>query len=764
MNCFRQGHRFSRITFLFVAGALIVSSLTSCSHVTEGKNAGIPAGSQPDSHKKMLRILSDEQAKMFNRGNRYSAEAKLLYCDSIIASARDVTQQLNAKFAKAAVLLEYGDEAQSVALYEELFKLVGKNPQVRKNLMLMTGTAYMRLAERSNCVSGHTSDACIMPIQGNGVHQDKTPARKAINIFQTVLQEDATDMDALWLLNIAYMTVGEYPQSVPKAWLIPGLDAPGYEVQPFIDMATDLKLAVNNRAGGCIVDDFNNDGYLDIVTSAWGLDDPMHYFKNNGDGTFTDVSKESGLSSITGGLNMTQTDYNNDGWTDIFVLRGGWQGALGFGNQPNSLLKNNGDGTFSDVTTDAGLLSFHPTQTATWNDFNRDGWLDLFIGNESATSEDLHACEFYLNNRNGTFTNVAEAAGINIQAFIKGVASGDYDNDGWPDLFFSSMNGEKLLLRNKGVQNGQVVFENMTEKAGFAKEIFRTFPTWFWDYDNDGWLDIFVCNYEFERPLSYYSAREALHPSSDFAGKPFIYRNNHNGTFTNVTSRMDINKTCFSMGANFGDIDNDGFLDMYLATGNPSYMSLVPNKLFKNLGGRKFADVTVSSRTGNLQKGHGVAFADLDNDGDEDIYVDMGGAYRGDAYPAAFYMNPGQGTNNWICIKLEGTQSNRAAIGAKVTLKFRENGQQRMVYREVNSGGSFGCSPLRREIGVGKAEVIDEIAVQWPVSGKTQVFKNVRPEQFIHIKEDQNDYEVLALNKLVFKKADGTIPMCVPVQ
>jgi hypothetical protein len=285
------------------------------------------------------------------------------------------------------------------------------------------------------------------------------------------------------------------------------------------------------------------------------------------------------------------------------------------------------------------------------------------------------------------------------------------------------------LLRNKGLVDGKVDFEDATQKAGFDKETYRSFPTFFFDYDNDGWLDLFVCNYEFDKPLSHYAAKEALHPSSDKAGKAFVYHNNRNGTFTNTTERMGLRNIVFAMGSNFGDINNDGWLDMYLATGNPSYRSLVPNKLFVNLEGKKFAEATNSSRTGNLQKGHGVSFADLDNDGDQDIHVDLGGAYRGDAFPNSLYINPGQNNNHWIYLKLEGTKSNRAGIGAKITVKFRENGQERMVYRELNSGGSFGCSPMRREIGIGQATVIDEITINWPASGITQMIKNVQPNR-----------------------------------
>lgn len=248
------------------------------------------------------------------------------------------------------------------------------------------------------------------------------------------------------------------------------------------------------------------------------------------------------------------------------------------------------------------------------------------------------------------------------------------------------------------------------------------------------------------------------------AGKVYIYHNNHDGTFTNMSPHMHMNQPVFAMGSNFGDIDNDGYLDLYFATGNPSYKSLIPNKMYKNINGKDFADVTVSARVGNLQKGHAVAFADLNNNGDQDIYVDMGGAFRGDVYPASLYLNPGQNTNNWICIKLEGDRSNRSAIGTKITVKFTENGKKRMVYREVNSGGSFGCSPLRREIGIGQAAEIDEITINWPVSRIVQTLKNVKPNQFIKVKEGKDGFEQVNLKVLTFRRSDGTIPMCAPAR
>ncbi len=724
------------------------------------------ARTKPSTAKeKILEVLEETRQKIDKPGNIYASSARIAECDQQLATVKDQGERLQIMFRKAQFLIEYGDEGQAVSLMEVLESQTRDFPEARKSILPILGLAYMRLAERNNCVNYHSTDACIMPIQGAGVHRDKDPARKAIAIFEEILKNDPNNLDIRWVLNIMYMTIAGYPNDVPKAWLIPGLnEGEKVQIKPFKDMAPDLKLDYRDRSGGVIVDDFDNDGYLDIVTSAWDLEDPMRYYHNNGDGTFTNASASSGLDRYTGGLNLNQTDYNNDGFIDIFVMRGAWQGQAGLGEQPNSLIRNNGDGTFTDVTIEAGLLSFHPTQTSTWNDFNKDGWLDVFIGNESTSATALHPCELYINNQNGTFTNVAKPGVLDITVFAKGVTSGDYDNDGWPDIFISSLTGQKILLHNKGVSGPVPLFDNASDFSGFSQEKSHTFPTWFFDYDNDGWLDLFTCNYEFEGNLSKYLAKEALRPSNARQGKIEIYHNEKSGKFQNMSSKMALNQVVFAMGSNFGDIDNDGYLDMYLGTGNPSYFSLIPNRLYKNMGGKDFAEVTTSARVGNLQKGHGVSFADLNNNGDQDIFAEMGGAFRGDAYYASFYLNPGQNNNNWICLKLEGKQTNRAAIGAKVTLKLTENGQPRMVYREVNSGGSFGASPLRREIGIGQASTIDELIIEWPVSGTRQVFKNVSPNQFLRIQEGQEAFEKLPTKGLVFKNADGSIPMCAPIQ
>lgn len=711
-------------------------------------------------HEEMVRILKNIRKKSFEPKNIFNPEAKLPYMDSLLSLEHSSPREIRfCNYLKANILLELGQEKEAIRILERLAKedVPYEPPRVKRSLAI----SYLRQGERSNCITNHAAESCILPIQGLGIYKQENGSRKAIRIYEELLKKDRNDLESRWLLNIAYMTLGEYPDKVPSAFFIPGLEGDTtYKVAPFEDVAGDLKLTIGNMAGGSITDDFNNDGYLDIVTSGWGNNETMHYFKNSGDGTFADLSDKVGLQGITGGLNIIQGDYNNDGYKDIFVLRGAWRRE--YGEEPNSLLRNNGDDTFTDVTTQSGLLSFHPTQTATWNDFNNDGWLDLFIGNESVVSlfNEIHPCELYINNHDGTFREVATQANCNYKAYVKGVTSGDYDNDGWQDIFISTMDGKRSLLRNTGLAEKEILFEDVTIQAGVASEKGNTFPTWFWDYNNDGWLDIFACDYTFEKPLAYYAAAEKLNIPEGSTEKMLLYRNNQNGTFTNVANEIGLNKNVFAMGSNFGDIDNDGFLDMYLGTGNPLYQSLIPNKMFKNIDGKNFADVTTTARVGHLQKGHGVSFADMDNDGDQDIYIEMGGAYPGDAYQNSFFLNPGQGDNNWISLMLEGTKSNTSAIGTRIKITFREHGVSRSVYRDVNSGGSFGASPLRREIGVGQASVIDEIEIRWHGSGDVQIFKGILPNQFIRIREGNDE-----INPLNLKVVEWILPdrLCYPL-
>lgn len=739
---------------IIYSGALILLFASCDQHAPPDNNTA--------ANQEMISLLATVAKNNYTYNNPFCSQARVEYYTTALNNAIGVKDSTRLEFMLAHTLLELGQEQKAVDVGEHLLTSVkGINAATSQVVMKNLAMAYLRLGERENCVMDHSGASCIFPISGRGIQRYKRGSEKAIELYEQILQREPEDVESRWLLNIAYMVIGKYPRFVPAAFLIPGLDSDTSSlVKPFTDLAVNTGLNTENMAGGSIIEDFDNDGNLDLVTSSWALEQGMHFCRNRGDGNFTDVSDSSRLRSFTGGLNMMQTDYNNDGLKDIFVLRGGWMRE--YGNQPNSLLKNNGDGTFTDVTKESGLLSFHPTQTATWADFNGDGWLDVFIGNESAPGMAPHPCELYMNNKNGTFTEAARTAGCDLTLYVKGVSSGDFDNDGMPDICVSTLNGKKVLLRNQGEEDGTIRFKDVSREAGLGNNLTRTFTTWFWDYDNDGWLDILFCGYQINQSLAWYAGREALHLPVGNAGNIFVYHNLHNGSFEEVSNQLGLNKVVFAMGANFGDINNDGYPDMYFGTGNPVYQSLVPNKMFLNMGGSRFADVTSSARLGNLQKGHGVSFADLDNDGDQDIYIEMGGAYSGDAYQNSLYINPGQNDNHWINISLEGTRANRAAIGAKLKVTFAENGKLRFVYRELNSGGSFGSNPLMQHIGTGQAIVIKSIEINWPGSNTVQKFNNILTDQHIVLKEESNEIATVMHKRVDFILAGKAGVGCAP--
>jgi len=662
--------------------------------------------------------------------------------------ATGVSEFLDLEPKLAQELLQGGqtqEAIEAIGKTQEFVKARGiaLNADQRTYLRDLLGLCYLRLGEQENCLARHTTESCVLPIRGSGVHTLERGSREAIKIFTEQLEEFGDDLRARWLVNLASMTLGEYPGKVPKAWLIPpAVFEPEAQVKRFTDVAGRLHLDVDDLSGGVIVDDFDNDGLLDVVVSSSRLESPLRYFHHQADGTFAERTDEAGLTGEIGGLNIVQTDYNNDGLIDIFVLRGAWLVKAGL--HPNSLLRNNGDGTFEDVTEAAGLLSFYPTQTAAWLDYDGDGWLDVFIGNESH-GDLIHPCELYHNNRDGTFTNVAAVSGVAVVAFVKGVAAGDFNNDGRPDLYLSCLEEPNKLLRNDGPAQagGAWRFTDVSVAAGVTEPL-HSFPTWFFDYDNDGWPDIYVGGFRIKNVGEIAADLLGL-PNQ--AEHPRLYHNQHDGTFKDVTRAAHLDRVLHSMGANFGDIDNDGWLDFYLGTGDPNLGTLIPNRMFRNAGGRFFQDVTTSAGVGHLQKGHGVAFADIDNDGDQDIYEVIGGMVDGDGYRNVLYENPGYG-NHWIALKLEGVRANRAAIGARIRVTFSTPAGTRNVFRTVGPGGSFGASPLRQEIGLGNATSIREVRIDWPGSGTAQTLGGLLLDRFYLVREGETQARPLDLPRL----------------
>jgi tetratricopeptide (TPR) repeat protein len=600
-------------------------------------------------------------------------------------------------------------------------------PVDAKFLRKAIGASYLHLSEMENGVYHSRGDLGIFPPLPSGTRFEKQDdSRQAIQYLGQALSEDPDDYQLRWLLNVAYATLGEYPDKVPPGQLIPASVFKSPEdIGRFKDVSAAIGVDALLQAGGVVVDDFENNGLLDIVASSQGECDPLHYYHNNGDGTFTDRTVQAGLADQLGGLNVIEADYNNDGCMDLLVLRGGWEFPV-----RKSLLRNNCDGTFTDVTEASGLgATVTATQAAAWADIDNDGFLDLFIANEASPSQ------LFRNRGDGTFEDISHSAGIDKSRFSKGVTAADYDNDGYVDFYVSNLDGANLLYHN----NHDRTFTEIGREAR-VQATGISFATWFFDYDNDGWPDLFVTSYP------SYTVDEVMRSYMHLpyrVGTMKLYRNLHNGTFQDVTAKVNLDKVFMPMGANFGDVDNDGFLDIYLGSGTPSYGVLLPQILLKNDAGKTFSDITSSSGTGDLHKGHGIAFADLFRTGHEDIVGNFGGAVPGDRHTLRVFQNPGN-DNDWINVRLVGVKSNRAAVGAKITVTVEnDGGGSRTIVRTVGYGSSFGGNPMEQHIGLGHGARIIGLDIWWPASDTHQHFSSVDKNRFISIKEFATEYEKL---------------------
>jgi hypothetical protein len=608
----------------------------------------------------------------------------------------------------------------------------------RDRAQLERAVAFLRWGESRNCVARHTSESCILPIGGAGVHQDQEGSRRGIAELDALLARRPDHLVARWLFNIASMTVGEYPDGVPPAIRIaPATFASAEPFPRFTDVAAAAGVNGMDLMGGVAIDDFDGDGVLDIIVSSSDPESSLRYFAGRGDGTFRDRSTEAGFAGLTGGMSVVQADYDNDGATDLLVLRGAWLGREG--QQPKSLLHNDGHGTFTDVTFAAGLGAVHyPSQTAAWADYDNDGALDLYVGNEADENYPF-PCQLFHNQGDGTFVDVAARAGVTNGGMAKGVVWGDFDDDGFPDLYVSNYNGLNRLYRNR--HDG--TFEDIAAAAGVTGPR-SSLAVAAADFDNDGILDLFVGATTPEHAPEPRSGSDDLAPLTAFVASTLglptgaetgrFYRGLGGARFADTTAAAGLARVLLSSGLGVGDLDNDGYLDLYVGTAYPGYEGLMPNILYRNRAGEGFADVTTSAGVGHLQKAGAIAIADLDGDGDQDIFVNAGGMFRGDRFGDVLFANPG-GRGHWLEVRLVGTRANRSAIGARLRADIAAGGRTRTVYRVVGSGGSFGANPLRQWIGLGDAPTVATLSVRWPGSRHVQILHDVRADQRIAITE-----------------------------
>ncbi len=659
-------------------------------------------------------------------------------------SPASTSQALIETYGELVSLLSFQGEMteaiQAVGTLIEKLPGEGDQPGYRDITDQVLGILELRRGEVENCLHHHNAEMCIFPLSEAARHVRDDGARKAFAHFKRYLERNPSDLEVRWLLNIAAMTLGTYPDGISEPQRIgPAAFESAVDPGRFPDVATTAGLALDDNAGGSVADDFDGDGLLDIVVSSRDPCEPLRLYMNRGDGTFAEVTEAAGLSAQLGGLNVTQADYDGDGRLDLYVMRGGWETSI-----RNSLLRNreaaDGSVTFDDVSGESGLGGEgHRTQSAAWADYDGDGHLDVFVGNEFSFSQ------LFRNRGPGadgkvTFEDSTIAAGLRFRSMTKGANWGDVNNDGRPDLYVSNFGERNLLFVNRG----DGTFEEVARERGVAEPTY-SFTTWFFDYDNDGWQDLLAVT--LLQTVDEVTREYLDLPQQDETLR--IFRNRGDGTFEDATAPLGMARNIPTMGANFGDLNNDGYLDVYLGTGAPSYGMLVPNRLFLNQEGRAFVDVTTATGTGHLQKGHGVAFADLDNDGDEDIFANIGGAFPGDKYPNALFENPGH-SNDWIAVELVGQRSNRFGIGARLRVVLERDGREEERFRWVTSGGSFGASPLMQRIGLGRDAKILRLEIDWPAykgervgsEPRRQVLTDVPLNSFIVVTEGTPGFEL----------------------
>ena len=637
---------------------------------------------------------------------------------------------------------EFREAESSLEKALDLCKAQGLPAKSRTDLMALLGIVALRRGEIENCLECLGPSSCLFPIEAAAVHQKQAGSRAAFRWFTKYLEEKPRDLRAIWLLNLAAMTLGEYPDGVPSANRIPlGPFASSIDVGRFENVASLVGLGVRgaNLAGGSVFDDFTGDGRPDLFTTSLDADRGASLLVNRGDGTFEDRSRSAGLDEQVYSLNVRAADYDNDGDLDVLLLRGGWEWPA-----RASLLNNQGNGTFVDSTVAAGLGGPIQSEAAAWGDYDDDGRLDLFIcgeylppgGSPSATPGDpRNRSRLYRNLGDGKFADVALEAGVADDRCGKGAAWGDYDGDGRLDLFVSNTGQPCRLYHNEG--GGK--FRDVAPELGVTGTD-MSFACWFWDFDNDGKLDLYVNDYRARVPEVLASA---LGVKLAGASRPRLYRNLGPAGFRDVAAEVGLDRAMAVMGSNFGDIDNDGFLDIYLGTGDMAYSGLDRNLLFKNMAGARFEDVTTSSGTGHLQKGHGVSFADVDDDGDLDLFVELGGAVPGDRGYNALFRNPGH-RHHWLKVKLVGSTTNRSAIGAKIRADLKAlDGSTRSIYRTVGNNSSFGGNTLVETIGLLDDATVSELTISWPTSRTTQVFRDLAADRAIEISEGTDAVKVL---------------------
>ena len=540
------------------------------------------------------------------------------------------------------------------------------------------------------------------------------------------------------MLNFSYMTLDAYPAGVPEKYRLDnsfidafygeGADqiAQKHADIQFRDRAAEMGIALNDTGRGVAVEDFDQDGDLDIVTG--GAFHDVRFFRNDfqNSGGFLDHTDETGLKDVRQPFFISSADYDNDGFVDLLVAR----------PFATSRLFRNENGVFRDVTEETGLFAgkdpdaITPTWNIAWGDVDLDGDLDLFLAHwgmaipfvSGLLAKPRLSSMLYIN-EGGRFTDQTRTFGLHDvvhDAYFIGATFGDYDGDRYPDLLISSpLRKTTILMRNlngKGFKDSGLVH---FPESGFTSA--------FVDVNHDGRLDIFRAGFgDAQTNTAQIVFREKL---DLIAGRSTIMLQTEDGRFEPHDEFFGGDFPVSTMGASFGDLNMDGCHDFYLGSGNPEPWFILPNMMY--LGQNNGSDCTGAMTNismlngfGTIQKGHGIVFFDFDEDGDQDIYSALGGMWPADAWPNQFFVNEGENANSWIKLRLRGRRTNYYGVGAKITVHASNASGEPIVRTwHMDNKTGFGSAPYIAHIGLYDATSIDRIEVDWPVSGCKGVYQ-----------------------------------------
>jgi len=476
------------------------------------------------------------------------------------------------------------------------------------------------------------------------------------------------------------------------------LAASPIQAQYFNKITTGTLVEIKQQAYSATWADVNNDGFDDILILSLNSTVANVLYINNGDGTFS-ANLDSGIGDyFAESIAATWGDFDNDGFLDVYICNTANAGAA----SENFLFKNNGDGTFTRVLTGVIATDTGWSLGATWADFDRDGFIDLYVANFDGINY------LYRNLGDGTFERIMEGEIVTDLATSYGAYWADFDNDGWPDLFVANAFGSSLPPDNNALyrNNGDGTFTKILEGHIVNNNGISHGASW-GDFNNDGFLDLFVSNHDWsDNKIN------------------FLYQNNGDGTFTLVS---DINVTTdqnTSFGSAWLDADNDGYLDLVVSNNKTSNRS---NYFYINNGDGTFNSITTEPISTDLLRSFGISISDYNNDGYPDVFA----ATYSTSQENGFYENAG-GTNNWIALNLKGTFSNKSAIGARINLWAAGSMQTREV---ASASGQYSSSSFIQNIGVGSNEIIDSIIVRWP-SGIINTWTQIEVNQQLTLIEE----------------------------